>query len=206
MDPTDGNMAERGAGDRSLIVWPDLDMVVVSMAGGNAGQMARLVRQAVKSDAALPENPGAYAHLQQRAEEARKAPPAGPIAPLPPMAGTVSGVVYEFPVNPSRLDSLALTFPKNGEGRVDVKYYGQPLSFPIGMDGVYRLVPNGPFHLPAGATGKWIGDSEFLLDLNFVANINHYTLDIRFAGDRIEVAASEASGLIRNGRLTGQRH
>ncbi len=195
-----------GRGGQSLVVWPDLDMVVVSMAGGNAGQMARLVRQAVKSDAALPENPAAYAHLRQRAEEGRRAPAAGPVAPLPTMAGAVSGAVYEFPVNPSRLDSLALTFPKSGDARVDVKYYGQPLSFPIGMDGVYRLVPNGPFHMPAGATGKWIGDREFLLDLNFVANINHYTLDIRFDGDRMDVTANEASGLIRNGRLTGLRH
>ena len=80
-----------------------------------------------------------------------------------------------------------------------------PLSFPIGLDGVYRLGPNGPFHMPAGATGKWIGDSELQLDVNFVANINHYTLDIRFDGDRIEVTANEASGLIRNGRLIGKR-
>jgi hypothetical protein len=84
-------------------------------------------------------------------------------------------------------------------------YYGQPLSFPIGLDGVYRLGPNGPFHMPAGATGKWIGESELLLDVNFVANINHYTLDIRFDKDQIEVTATEASGLIRNGRLLGKR-
>ncbi len=108
-------------------------------------------------------------------------------------------------MNSSRLDSLSLTFAKNGESRVDLAYYGQPLSFPLALDGVYRLGPNGPFHMPAGATGKWITDDEFLLDVNFVANINHYTLDIRFQGDQIEVTANEASGLIRNGRLTGKR-
>ncbi len=43
-----------GRGGQSLIVWPDLDMIVVSMGGGNTGQMAQAVRQAVKSDAALP--------------------------------------------------------------------------------------------------------------------------------------------------------
>jgi hypothetical protein len=59
--------------------------------------------------------------------------------------------------------------------------------------------------MPAGATGKWIADNELLLDVNFVANINHYTLDIRFERDQIEVTANEASGLIRNGRLVGKR-
>ena len=129
----------------------------------------------------------------------------GAVPPLPATAAEVSGVVYEFPVTPSRLESLSLTFGKNGEARVDFRYYGQPLSFPIGLDGVYRLGPNGPFHMPAGATGKWMGDHEFLLDLNFVANINHYTLDIQFGQDQIEVTATEASGLIRNGKLTGKR-
>jgi CubicO group peptidase (beta-lactamase class C family) len=194
-----------GRGGQSLIVWPDLDMIVVSMAGGNAGQIAQLVRQAVASDGALPPNPGAYAHLNERVEYAGRPPAAGASSPLPSMAAAISGAVYEFPVNSSRLDSLSLTFGKNGEARVDVAYYGQPLSFPIGLDGVYRLGPNGPFHMPAGAMGKWITDNEFLLDVNFVANINHYTLDIRFDGDQIDVTASEASGLIRNGRLMGKR-
>jgi CubicO group peptidase (beta-lactamase class C family) len=65
-----------GRGGQSLIVWPDLDMIVVSMAGGNAGQIAQLVRPAVASDRALPPNPLAYAHLNQRMEYARKPPPA----------------------------------------------------------------------------------------------------------------------------------
>jgi len=194
-----------GRGGQSLIVWPDLDTVVVSMAGGNPGQIAQLVRQAVVSGQALPPNPSAYAQLNQRVSDAGRPPAAGAASPLPSMAASISGALYEFPVNPSRLDSLSLTFGKNGEARADVEYYGQPLSFPIGLDGVYGLGPNGPFHMPAGATGKWIADDEFLLDLNFVANINHYTLDIRFDRDQIQVTANEASGLIRNGRLIGKR-
>ena len=194
-----------GRGGQTLIVWPDLDMIVVSMAGGNAGQLAPMLRQAVKSNQALPVNDEAYAQLKDKVLAAAKAPPAGAASPIPPMAATISGAIYEFPVNPSRLDSLSLTFSKAGDARVDVTYYGQPLHFPVGLDGVYRLSRNGPFDLVAGAKGKWTSDNEFLLDLDFVANINHYTLQIRFQGDQIEVTASEASGLIRNGRLTGKR-
>jgi CubicO group peptidase (beta-lactamase class C family) len=194
-----------GRGGQTLIVWPDLDMIVVSMAGGNAGQIASTVRQAVKSNQALPENPSAYAVLQAKAAEAAKSPQPEPITALPKTAASISGVVYEFPVNSSRLDSISLTFQSEGEAHVDVKYYGTPLSFPIGLDGIYRLGPHGPFHLLAGAKGKWTSDTEFLLDLNFVANINHYTLSIRFTGDHIDVTASEASGLIRQGHLIGAR-
>jgi len=192
-----------GRGGQSLIVWPELDTIVVITAGGNAGQIAPLIRQAVKSEAALPANAEAFRQLQAKAAEAAKVPEPGAISPLPAIAATISGVRYQFPLNPSRLDSLLLTFGK--EARVDVKYLGEDLSFPLGLDGRYKLGPYGPLHLLAGAMGKWTPEGEFLLDLNFVAKINHYTLKLRFEGDRLEVDANEASGLIRNGHLTGQK-
>ncbi len=193
-----------GRGGQSLIVWPDLDMIVVITAGGNAGQLAPLIRQAVKSEQPLPANPTAGQALQKSTAAAAAPPAALPVSPAPAIATTISGKVFQFPVNPSRLDSLALTFGKAGEAWVDLKYYGAPLRVPIGLDGVYRIGPHGPFKLPAGATGKWTSDQNFVLDLNFIANINHYTLDIRFTTEHtIQVRADEASGLIRNGQLIG---
>jgi hypothetical protein len=194
-----------GRGGQTLIVWPDLDMVVVSTAGGNTGQINQMVRQAVKSNQALPANGNAYTRLENNLRGAAKAPPTAVTATIPPMANSISGVVYEFPVNSSRLDSLSLSFSKAGESTLVVKYYGQLFRFPVGLDGTYRVSHTGPFQLIAGAMGKWTGDSEFLLDLNFIANINHYTLDIKFHDDQIDVTANEASGLIRNGHLTGTR-
>jgi CubicO group peptidase (beta-lactamase class C family) len=197
-----------GRGGQSLIVWPDLDTVVVSTGGGNTGQVADWVRRAVKSDAALPADPEAVRRLQAKIAAVARPPAPEPTATLPPLAQSVSGAVYEFPVNPSRLDSLSLTFANQSEARVTVKYYGEAFTFPVGLDGVYRLSPTGPMGLPGGAWGKWTSDREFLLDLNFVANINHYTLAIVFQGgrgDRIEITADEASGLIRKGHLTGTR-
>jgi hypothetical protein len=186
------------------VVWPDLEMVVVITGGGNTGQMAGVVRQAVKSEQALPGQPEAYRGLQSKVAEAGKAPAAVAVSEPPAIAASISGKRYTFPLNPSRLDSLSLTFRDKSEARLDVKYLGEALSFPVGLDGVYRLGPNGPLHLLAGAMGRWTAENEFLLDLNLIANINHYTLRIRFAGEGIEVAADEASGLIRNGHITGR--
>ncbi|MEO7191426.1 MAG: hypothetical protein ABI051_10255 [Vicinamibacterales bacterium] len=174
------------------------------MAGGNPGQLAPLIRQAITSDGPLPVNPVATALLKARAAAAAAAPAPTPIGAMPSLAATISGKVFKFPVNTSRLDSLALTFAKEGSARVDLTYYGEPLSVPIGLDGVYRTGPHGPFRLPAGATGKWTSDTEFLLGLNFIANINHYTLAIRFTPEQtIAVTVNEASGLMRNGQLVG---
>ncbi len=193
-----------GRGGQILIVWPDLDMIVVSMAGGNAGQLAPLIRAAVKSDAALPANAEGVTQLQKSSMAAAMPPAVQPVTPLPATAKTISGKVYNFPVNSSRIDSLSLVIGSDGTTTANVKYYGEPFSFPVGMDGVYHVGPNGPLHLPAGATGKWTSENEFALDLNFIANINHYTMSIRFMpNDTIEATVDEASGLMRNGRLTG---
>jgi CubicO group peptidase (beta-lactamase class C family) len=191
-----------GRGGQTLIVWPDLDMIVVSTAGGNAGQLAQLIRQAVTADAPLPANPAAQARLKRETAAAASAPAAAPRSPLPATAAAISGRVYDFPVNPSRIDSLSLTFAADGTARVDLSYYGEPLRIPLALDGVYHPGPYGPFGLPAAAMGKWTSDDQFLLDVNFIANINHYTLAMRFTPEQtVEVMASEASGLIRNGRL-----
>lgn len=193
-----------GRGGQSLIVWPELDMIVVSTAGGNAGQLTALVRAAVKSDQPLPPNEAGNDQLREAIAAAIKSPAAVPVPPLPPTASSISGQVYQFPINPSRIDSLALTFAKDGTATVDLAYYGRPLRIPIGLDGVYRVGPHGPFGLPAGATGTWRSPTELVLDVNFIAKINRYTLAITFLPDRtIQVNANEASGLIRNGTLVG---
>lgn len=193
-----------GRGGQSLIVWPDLDVIVVSTAGGNAGQLAPLIRQAIKSEQPLPRNTAGTNHLREATAAAAMPPAATAVTPAPAIAAAISGQVFQFPVNPSRIDSLALTFPVAGPAFVDLKYYGEPLRIRLALDGVYLAGPSGPFRMPAGATGKWTSDRDFLLDVNFIANINHYTLAIHFTPDQtIDVTADEASGLIRNGHLVG---
>ena len=112
------------------------------------------------------------------------------------MASAISGAVYRFPINSSRLDSLSLKFAGAAKAEVTVKYLGEDFTFPVGLDGRYVLGPYCPLHLLGGAMGKWTSEGrEFQLDLNFIVNINHYTLGLRFSGDQVEVSANEASGL-----------
>jgi len=193
-----------GRGGQSLIVLPDLDTIIVITAGGNGGQIANLVRQAIKPEA-LPANAEGVALLQAKVVEAANVPAATPAPELPAIAAKISGAMFEFPVNTSRLDNLTLTFNKKEEAEIAFRYQGQNLRVPIGLDGRYHLGPHGPFKLLAGAKGSWTAENEFSLDLNFIANINRYTMKLKFDGDQVEMTVDESSGLIRNGKVTGKK-
>lgn len=181
-------------------------MIVVITGGGYpANEVMPAIAKSIASDRPLPANADAVKQMKARVAEAAVVPPAVAPADLPAMAKTVSGVAFEFPRNASRIDGLTLTFSGKNEARLVVKYLGTTLNFPVGLDGVYRLGPYGPLNLLAGATGHWTSDTEFALDLNFISNINHYTITLHFAGDQVLMDVAESSGLIRNGHITGHK-
>lgn len=205
---TDGleEFGGNGRGGQRIAVWAAKDMIVIVTGGGyQTNEVMPAIVRSIKSDGALPANAAGTADLKARVADAAKAPAPVAVAPPPAMANKISGVQYEFARNPSRLDGLSLTFNGGPEARLQLRYLGQDFTMPVGLDGVYRLGPNGPFKLPAGAIGHWTSDTDFLLDVNFIANINHYALAIHFTGNGIEVTANEASGLIRNGHLAGTK-
>jgi hypothetical protein len=163
------------------------------------------VAKAIVSDKALPANADALKELRAKVADAAKAPAPTATPELPAMAKSVSGSTYQFPQNSSRLEALTLTFKGNAEAQLKLKYLGTDLAMPVGLDGVYRLGPYGPLKLLAGATGKWTSDTDFLLDINFVSNINHYTVAIHFEDGQIQTTINESSGLMRNGKVAGKK-
>ena len=195
-----------GRGGQKVAVWPEKDMIVIVTGGGYpANEVGPEIAKAIKSDQPLPSNPAGVQDMKAKVAEAAKAPAPTPLSDLPAMAKTVSGVAWELPRNASRLEGLQFTFKGNSEAQLKVKYLGTELNFPVGLDGVYRLGPYGPLKLLAGATGHWTSDTDFLLDLNFISNINRYTIAVHFDGGQIQTTINESSGLIRNGKVTGKR-
>ena len=195
-----------GRGGQIVAVWPEKDMIVIATGGGYpASEVGPVVAKSIRSDQPLPANADAAKALREKVTEVAKAPAPAPVADLPALAKTVSGVTYAFPRNSSRLDAITLTFNGKSEAQLKVRYLGTDLTLPVGLDGVYRLGPYGPLKLLAGATGKWTSDTDFALDLNMISNINHYTAALHFEGGAVQVAISESSGLIRNGHITGTK-
>ena len=54
--------------------------------------------------------------------------------------------------------------------------------------------------------GTWSSEKDFVLDLNFIANINHYTFAMKFYPHQVEITANEASGLAKNLKITGRSY
>jgi len=195
-----------GRGGQTVAVLPGKDMIVIITGGGYpANEVRPAIAKSIQASHALPANPTAVRELKAKIAEAARAPAALPLADLPAMAQTVSGAVYQFPRNASRIDEISLVFSGVREAQLKLKYLGTDLAIPIGLDGVYRLGPYGPLKLLAGATGRWTSDSDFALDLNFISNINRYSAVLHFDRDAVQVAISESSGLIRNGHLVGKK-
>ncbi|MEP6536567.1 MAG: serine hydrolase [Bryobacteraceae bacterium] len=188
-----------GRGGQKIIVLPEKDAVIVMTGGGYDGsKITPLIFQSIKSDKPLPKNPDAYRQLQSKAKEGAQPPKPGP-----------TGIVgvnflyhgYKLEPNPLRLEKILL-WP----AEVNLTLLGTDLTVPVGLDGVYRTSPNGLLQLPLGAMGVWTTEKDFVLDLNFIANINHYTFAMKFDADRVEIVANEASGLAKNLKITGRAY
>lgn len=203
-DTTPRTFEANGRGGQRIVVAPEKDMVIVLTGGGySPDEIIAALFQAVKSDTPLAEQPEALRELRTKTEASQKAPAPSPVPAPSAIAARISGRRFDFPINPSRIESISLTFPKSAEATAWFRMLGEEFTLPLGLDGVYRIAPQGPYRLPAGAKGQWVSPEEFLLDINLVANINHYTLRLRFLEDRVDATIGEASGLAANLRLRG---
>ncbi len=195
-----------GRGGQRVMVWAEKDMIVVITGGGYpANEVGPVIVKAIRSDKPLPENPDGLRELKAKVAEAAKPPAPTPGGTLPAMARNVSGIKYEFPRNSSRLDALEFTFTGDQQAQLNVTYLGTKLAFPLASTASTASAPTDPLGLLAGATGRWTSDTDFLLDLNFISNINHYTAAIHFETDQIQATINESSGLARNVKVTAKR-
>ena len=72
-----------------------------------------------------------------------------------------------------------------------------------GLDGVYRISPNGHRRLPMAVSGKWRSENELVLDVNLFPNITRILFTIRFVGDRAELDVTDTTGSFQSVRFSG---
>ena len=188
-----------GRGGQRVAVVPDKDLVVVFNSGGvDTDEISPFLFRAIRSDGSVADNPISRMRLQRRVLEGRQAPASQRPAPLPDLAQRISGAPYDIDANPLKLRHLSLTFSRPAEARATLDMFDGEWSIPIGLDGRYRFSSGGPEGLPMAASGVWVSRDEFLLDLNTVANINHFRIRMQFAGDRVQLRIDEATGELNN--------
>lgn len=196
-----------GRGGQRAAVLRDERLVVVFNGGGvNTDELAPFLFKAIQSDAALPSNQTGARRLRKALDDARKPRPRSVTEPLPALAGSISGTRYVIDRNPLALESLSLTFSGPNEAQARVRMDGEDWSLPVGLDGRYRFSASGPEGIPIAARGRWVSRDEFLLDLNTVANINHFAFRLRFVGQEVQLQVDEATGEIKNLQIRGRAH
>jgi len=105
--------------------------------------------------------------------------------------------------NPLDLRSMKFDFKNQEEAAVTVQFDDARWSAPVGLDGKRRFAAAGPHGLTVATVGHWVSDSEFLLDLDTVANVNHFIFNIRFDGDRVHIRMNEITGEIQDVAVEG---
>ena len=176
------------------------------------------IHAAIRSDRPLPENPTALARLQRAISAAIRPHAPLPVAPLPALASRISGRQWNLESNWLGLKSITLDFKAAQTGQPAraalvfapaLKQYQFGISAqvtgrnsisetrPVGLDGLFRISPNGILGLPVGLRGNWIDDRTFQLEFNEIANTNTYFLRFTFDGERLRVEASEKTGLFK---------
>jgi CubicO group peptidase (beta-lactamase class C family) len=196
--------AEGRGGQRAAVV-PDKDLVVVFTGGGvNTDELAPFLFRAIQSDTKLRANTTGAARLREALARAGQPPPSRVADPLPELAARISGRTYAFEPNRLNLQRLSLAFRGRSEGRAILRIDNRDWDVLVGLDDRYRFTVMGPERSRVATGGRWLSPQEFLLDLNTVAGINHFTFRIQFLERGVDVQIDEVTGEVRNLRVRGR--
>jgi CubicO group peptidase (beta-lactamase class C family) len=183
--------------DRQLIaVMPELDLVAVFTGGRRVSTATGVpstpkyplsavvdrLKEAVKSDGALPPDPAGLALLADKTKEVAQEVRTQS-APLSPLAAAISGKVYRLRPNPARFSSFSLTF-ENGEASYAYEVDGQRFGGPVGLDGLYRIGGHRLYG-PSAAKGVWRDDRTFELEVQTPGNDDVGVATLTFDGTSV---------------------
>lgn len=179
-------------------------MVVVFTGGGaNTDEIAPFLFRAIRSDKSIPENPAGKRRLTKALSRASE--PVREIANIrtPALARNVSGRIYSLSPNPLDLRTLQFEFKDTNKAEVTLQFDAATWTAPVGLDGKRRFSPVGPQGLSVATVGQWISDDEFLLDLDTVANVNHFLFSVQFNGSKVHIRMDETTGEMKNVAVEG---
>ncbi len=184
----------QGRGGQRVYVQPALNLLVVYTGGGfEPDDAGRLLRPAlVDMSEPLPPNPAGVAKLNAALAAIAQPPAAQPVAPLPALAREISGKTFVIEPNAKQVRTWCLTFDDSAEAGIRMTFAdNQPArAGGVGLDGVYRFSP-GRNNVPAGYRGAWTDAQTFVLELDEIASRDAYTLNVRFAEDRVVITGRE---------------
>jgi hypothetical protein len=126
----------------------------------------------------LPATPEGVARLETTLAALVQAPQPWPIGPLPDTVEAISGKTYVFGPNSIDLATLRLEFSDNEEATLYMNLQGRDMIWPIGLDGKYRVEPEG-----RGLRGYWADPQTFVFEI-FEDGLS--TIRLHFEADRVQ--------------------
>ena len=179
----DSGYGAEGRGGQSVKVEPALNVIVVTTGGGfdyDTEIDQHLVGAVVDLENPLAEDPAGAAELAAALDELARADAAQPVPALPDTAKAISGVTYRFEPNAADVESLSVEFNGSAEAIAHLKYFGsQVFSSPVGLDGIYRLTPEGDLK-----RGYWSDPQTFVLD---IYDVGEMKVQVHFDGERVTI-------------------
>jgi CubicO group peptidase (beta-lactamase class C family) len=168
-----------GRGGQRITVIRDKDAVIAFTGGGdNTDEFAPFLLRSLESDGKLAKNPRANKQLQSLVRLAKQAPPPRSASQLPTKTYNISEKTLIFERNPLRLEAMTFHFAHGKDPRITLRLADETYDAPIGTDNRPALSLSGPFGLPFATQCKWDANGHLVLDLDTVANINHYTIEM----------------------------
>lgn len=187
-----------GWGMQILVVVPELDLIVVTTGDLRTAilfsGLPDFILPSVLSDKALPDNPSAFAKLQEVTMKTAKPVSLGTPA-MPAMAKTVSGKTYTLTSNNLWWKSLTMKFGSQDASLV-VSVGDSYFEIPVGLDGVYRVSSVGMPHdfafwsrngIPLATKGAWTSDVAFTMEMWDVMGSQGFIITIPF--DTLNITA-----------------
>jgi len=181
-----------GRGGQNVKIYPAYNMIIVTTASGmDYDQISTLLIAAfIDPNKPLPANLTSVAKLETTVTAVDQAPQPWPIGALPDNAGAISGKTYVFGPNIVEVATLRLEFSDNTEAKLYMNLEGRDVIWPIGLDGNYRLEPEG-----LALRGYWDDPQTFVLDI-FEDGLSTFTL--HFEDDHVIL---DAHGLKFEGQV-----
>lgn len=203
-----------GKNGQDIAVFPDLDIVAVTTARKYVSfrALANYVASAVKSDVALPPNPGSEGQLASAIRDAATEKPT-PVGPTPDIASAISGKTYKFPANELGLKSFTL-FLTDQNPHIEYELYlanpaGASIKYnhPIGLNGLYSkglstLSDPYPGSIPA-AKGTWKDATTFEFDIQNIGQGTQIKYTLSFNGNELGFRRIDDDGWVLS--ATGKR-
>ena len=186
-----------GRGGQRVAVVPDKELVIVFNGGGvDTDAIAPFLFRALQSDQTLAVRPGAPERLAAALVVARQPPALGLPAPTPPLARSISGTRYVADDNPIGLRTLSLQF-SGDRAHAALEFLGRDWNVPLGLRGRPIISTVTPTGSPAAVSGRWVSDREFVLDLDTIAEVNHFVFRMTFDGDDLRIIVDEVTGELK---------